>query len=264
MASALVLVGPAAPAHAATNKIVTENALAGAPASQWDIQGAGDTTLQGFTTQLSVAPGETVDFKIDDKSVTGTTNPAPYRIDIYRLGYYGGAGARLVGSIDPTGITQPVQPACTLTDPTGARLLDCGNWGVTASWHVPADAVSGIYIARPTRTADSTRASHIAFVVRDDAGRSDILVQTSDTTWQAYNPYGGYNAYYTANGVDGNAWKLSYNRPFTTRGGELENWLFNAEYPMLLWLERNGYDVSYTTHIDTGLHPERLLEHRTF
>ena len=64
--------------------------------------------------------------------------------------------------------------------------------------------------------------------------------------------------------MDGNAWKLSYNRPFTTRGGELENWLFNSEYPMLRWLESNGYDVSYTTHIDTGLHPERLLDHKVF
>jgi hypothetical protein len=264
VASGLVLTSTATPAHAATNKIVTENALTGNPASQWDVQGAGDVTLQGFTTQLSVAPGENVDFKVDDKSATGTTNPAAYRIDIYRLGYYGGAGARLVATIDPAAITQPVQPACILTDPLGARLLDCGNWAVTASWQVPAGAVSGIYIARPTRTADATQASHIAFVVRDDTGGSDILVQTSDTTWQAYNPYGGYNAYYTANGVDGNAWKLSYNRPFTTRGGELENWLFNSEYPMLLWLERNGYDVSYTTHIDTGLHPERLLGHKTF
>ncbi len=264
LASMLVFVSTAVPAHAATNKIVAENALAGAPAAQWDVQGAGDLTLQGFTTQLSVAPGEKVDFKIDDRSATATTNPASYGIDVYRLGYYGGAGARLVGSIAPSNITQPVQPACTLTDPDGARLLDCGNWAVTASWQVPTDAVSGIYIARPTRTVDATKASHIAFVVRDDTGRSDILVQTSDTTWQAYNPYGGYNAYYTANGEAGNAWKLSYNRPFTTRGGELENWLFNSEYPMLLWLERNGYDVSYTTHIDTGLHPERLLEHTTF
>ena len=41
------------------------------------------------------------------------------------------------------------------------------------------------------------RASHIYFVVRHDESHSDILFQTSDTTWQAYNPYGGYCTYGT-------------------------------------------------------------------
>ena len=30
-----------------------------------------------------------------------------------------------------------------------------------------------------------------------------------------------------------------------------QDWLFNAEYPMVRWLEANGYDVSYTTGVDT-------------
>ena len=73
-----------------------------------------------------------------------------------------------------------------------------------------------------------------------------ILVQTSDSTWQAYNQYGGYSLY----GGPGHAHKVSYNRPFTTRADPIEDWLFNAEYPMVRWLERNGYDVSYFTGID--------------
>ncbi len=252
---------PVAPAHAAgTNEIVTENARTGTPASQWDISGAGDPSIQGYATKLSVDQGETVDFKIDLDVDPVPPTPA-YTIDIYRLGYYGGAGARKVGSVEPTTITAEHQPAC-VHDGDNGDLLDCGNWHVSASWQVPQDAVSGIYIARPTRTDDTSKASHIVFVVRDDDGGSDILFQTSDTTWQAYNPYGGYNAYNTA--ALGTAQKLSYNRPFTTRGGELENWLFNAEFPMLRWLERNGYDVSYTTHIDTGTRPDELLEHKTF
>src|SRR5674476_320984 len=85
VASALVLTSAVTPAYAAGNKITAENALPGNPASQWDITGAGDLTLQGYATQMSVAPGERVDFKIDD--TTGTTPPAVYRVDIYRLGY---------------------------------------------------------------------------------------------------------------------------------------------------------------------------------
>ena len=38
--------------------------------------------------------------------------------------------------------------------------------------------------------------SHIVFVVRDDDGRSELLFQTSDTTWQAYNRFGGNSLYF--------------------------------------------------------------------
>src|SRR4029079_11015083 len=62
----------------------------------------------------------------------------------------------------------------------------------------------------------------------------------------------------------GHAHKVSYNRPFTTRATPTEDWLFNAEYPMVRWLERNGYDVSYSTDVDTDRHGGELLEHRTF
>ena len=74
-----------------------------------------------------------------------------------------------------------------------------------------------------------------------------MLFQTSDTTWQAYNAYGGNSLY--AGGPElesGRAYKVSYNRPFTTRGHRRrEDCVFNAEYPMVRWLEANGYDVSY-------------------
>ncbi len=73
-------------------------------------------------------------------------------------------------------------------------MIDCGNWDVSASWIVPSDATSGIYFAKAVRT-DTGGASHIVFIVRDDAGGSDMLFQTADTTWHAYNTYGGNSLY---------------------------------------------------------------------
>ena len=58
--------------------------------------------------------------------------------------------------------------------------------------------------------------SHIVFVVRNDASHSDILMQTSDTTWQAYNTYGGTDFYLPAT-FNTQAYKVSYNRPVLTR-----------------------------------------------
>ncbi|WP_305784518.1 N,N-dimethylformamidase beta subunit family domain-containing protein [Symbioplanes lichenis] len=245
--------GPAAADACAplVNPVACENSKPGTPASTWDVSGAGSASVQGFSTQISVTPGETVNFKI-------SSSAASYRVDIYRMGYYGGAGARLVASVNPVG--RQTQPACQSQASTG--LVDCGNWAVSASWPVPATAVSGIYFARPTRTDGTSGASHIPFVVRDDASHSDVVFQTSDTTWQAYNQYGGNSLY--VGSPAGRAYKVSYNRPFGTRGTGAEDFVFNAEYPMVRWLEANGYDVSYIAGADTDRAGTLLRNHRAF
>src|SRR5438552_4128032 len=71
------------PCGAPANNIVAENCKPGNPATEWDINGAGDPSIQGFSNDMSVNHGETISFKIK------TDSPA-YRIDIYRMGYYGG------------------------------------------------------------------------------------------------------------------------------------------------------------------------------
>ena len=129
--------GPCAPPLG--NPIVCENQLPGNPASEWDISGAGDSSIQGFATDISVNRGQTVSFKIN-------TNATNYRLDIYRMGYYGGMGARKVATVNPSATLPQNQPNC-LTDAT-TGLIDCGNWAVSASWAVPATAVSGIYFAK--------------------------------------------------------------------------------------------------------------------
>jgi Bacterial Ig domain len=237
------------PCAAPANEIVAENCRTGNPASEWEVNGAGDPSIQGFATDISVDQGQAVQFKVD-------TTASAYRLDIYRLGWYGGDGARFVATVPSSGQSQP---ECLSDGATG--LIDCSNWAPSASWTVPSSAVSGIYFARLVRE-DTGGASHIPFIVRDDDGRSDLLFQTSDTTWQAYNRYGG-NSLYTGSPA-GRAYKVSYNRPFTTREYASEDWVFNAEYPMVRWLERNGYDVSYFTDVDTDRLGAELSEHRVF
>src|SRR5438874_9710392 len=156
----------------AQNAIVVENQLPGSPASQWDLSGPGSTTLQGFTTDISVNHGSTVNFKIQ----SGTNN---WRIDIYRLGYYQGNGARLITTINKTSAQN--QPAPITNSATGE--VDAGNWAVTASWAVPASAVSGVYTAHLVDPTNTSNENHIPFIVRADESTSDVLFQTSDTTW---------------------------------------------------------------------------------
>ncbi|MFG1686363.1 DUF4082 domain-containing protein [Nonomuraea sp. NPDC049269] len=241
-----------------TSVICIENSLPGNPATEWDVQGAGDSSIQGYATQMSATVGETIQFKVD-------TSATAYRMDIYRIGYYGGMGARKMATITPSVAPPQIQPACLRDPPT--QLIDCGNWSLSASWTVPATAVSGVYIGKLVREDGTPGASHIIFVVRDDTRHSDLLVQTSDSAWQAYNAYGGSSLY--TGSSPGRGYKVSYNRPFKTnccpccQGGN-ETWFFRTEYPMVRWLEQNAYDVSYTSSIDTASRPAELLEHKIF
>ena len=284
------------------NRIVEDNELPGSPSSEWDVNGSGDPSIQGFGHEISIDLGETIFFKVK-------TDSTDYRIDIYRMGWYGGLGARLVDTVAPSASLPQSQPD-GLRDPA-TRLYDCGSWAVSASWTAPKDAASGIYFARLVRQdpepepapwrADHSltppaarpeaiahaygalghgrlrialrepRASHIYFVVRDDASRSDILFQTADTTWQAYNRYGGHCTYGRLDpdhprqhGGPPRAYKVSYNRPLETRHYRAVNTVFNAEYPFVRFVESNGYDTSYTTGVDSDRRGELIANHRLF
>jgi hypothetical protein len=251
----------------AANPVVCENALPGTPPSVWEVDGVGDPTIQGYATSMSVNVGGTINFKIDTPS-------SKYHIDIYRLGYYQGDGAREIASdILPTASLPQTQPACDTSSSTGE--IDCGNWSVSASWSVPSDAVSGVYFALLTRddSQDPGGQSQIPFVVTNNASHSDILVPTDDATWEAYNDYGGNSLYtctvscpshdpppggYTA------AYAVSYNRPFdgafTTDNGA--SYLWYSEQQMIMWLEQNGYNVSYTDDANLDSAPSLLLNHK--
>ena len=284
------------------NRIVEENELPGAPSTEWDVNGWGDPSIQGFGHDISIDLGETIHFRIK-------TDSTDYRIDIYRMGWYGGLGARLVDTVAPSVPLPQVQPEGVREPST--HLYDCGNWAVSASWTAPKDAVSGIYFARLVRQdpepdpapwrADHSltppaarpaavahaygslghgrlrialrepRASHIYFVVRDDESRSDLLFQTADTTWQAYNRYGGHCTYGRLDpehprqhGGPPRAYKVSYNRPLETRHYRAVNTVFNAEYPFVRFLEANGYDTSYTTGVDSERRGALIANHRLF
>ena len=244
------------------NAVVVENCLTGD--NDWDLTGGTDSTIQGFASGFSVNVGQTVNFKINTDAIN-------YRIDIYRLGYYGNAGARKITTTTML-LEQPqVQPPCATDSTTG--LVDCGTWGVSATWDTTGQT-SGVFLAKLTRIdggIPATAASHIVFVVRDDSRHAKLLFQTADTTWQAYNSYGGASLYSggpvsnpPVYGGGGRATKVSYNRPFNTRIGAPQSWLFNAEYPMLRWLEMNGYDVSYFSGVDADRSGAEITNHKVF
>ncbi len=243
----------------ATSPVALENARPGH--SDWILTDPAVHEVEGYASATSIQRGQTLRLYIH------STDPR-VTLAIYRMGWYGGTGARLVQRV----ITLPGmrQPMPTPDPVTG--LIEC-NWRLsyqlTTRTDDPQEWLSGIYLAKLTGT--SGKQSYIIFVIREDDRPSDFLFQSSVTTFQAYNNWGGKSTYPSNSLNEQWARKVSFNRPYATsqhpRGGSgtgagefltamsihptrslsTAGW----EYNMVRWLERNEYDVTYNTDIDT-------------
>src|SRR5207244_3444155 len=119
--------------------------------------------------RASVRPGETIDLFVS------TDPPAPFTIDLYRLGYYQGKGGRHLRRLGPfPGKAQP-------TPAVGPqRLREC-QWQKCVSLEVPRSWASGVYLGKISSTRHRYQ-SYLIFIVRDDRA-ADFVFQCSDNTW---------------------------------------------------------------------------------
>lgn len=239
------------------NSIIVENKRTGS-ADWWEPQSTSldYPNVMGFSTKFSYFPGETIEFKIDFNMDCDETL---FELHIYRLGYYGGLGGRLIDTI-PLKCMQ--QKPCYFEE--YSRMVDCQNWKISAKYELPEFLPSGVYLAFVKGNPVTSR-SYIPFVVKKswNSFNSDILFKTSDLTWVAYNKFGGWNVYRGNGSFDfsSRAYKASYNRPFLNRlpkpRGQHENFILGSEFPFLFWLEKFGYDVSYVSCFDVEVLAER-------
>lgn len=240
-----------APAGAGANPVADENARPGT--TLWRRSDAPAPAVEAYASRVSAAPGDTVELHV-------STNPvARYRVEVFRLGWYGGAGGRRVACVPSctTDVAGAARPA-PAPEPNGRVVA---GWPVTDSFTVGTDWVSGYFVANVVLTTGSYagRATMVPFVVKADAARqSAAIVQAAVNTWQAYNPWGGKSLYgYNSTGGQA-AWKVSFDRPF--RAGY--QWFLDWEYPLVRYLEREGIDVAYTTDVDTHREGSELRRHR--
>ena len=174
-----------------------------------------------------------------------------------------------------------------------AALVDAGNWSVTDSWNVPADAVSGVYLARLQRLDANGNpidgaVNQIPFIVRNDgearhrpadlrhdlAGLQRLGRQQRRSRRQLLRRHERQRQLGPDPGAGGfsqdRAYAVSYNRPFITRDGTgpaagAQDYLFGADYAAIYWLEKNGYDVSYISGVDTDrLGADYLKNYKAF
>ncbi|QDV13850.1 hypothetical protein CA51_37410 [Rosistilla oblonga] len=251
---------------AENNRIVAENQRTGT--TDWQLTrvrpnaGRYRTSLvEGYCSEQSLAVGE-------ELKVFISSDPAvPVNLDIYRMGYYGGTGGRLVKTLSNIDtITQPVP------DAGKDRVRQC-KWEPSVSFTIPEDWVSGVYLGKLTTVPEADQPywqSYVIFIVKDDRP-ADFVFQCSDNTWQAYNRWPVNDSLYThPDGPQKPGVAVSFDRPYgmycqifehplSLGSGEFLLW----EFPLCFWMEQQGYDVTYVSNSDL-LNPGEIDRCKTF
>jgi hypothetical protein len=251
---------PTVPRH--TRDFDWTEAFAGAPASVADEnrkRGTGAWMLRGgrarghitgYVASQSIRPGEM------QRVYVYAPRSRWLRIDVYRMGWYGGRGGRLV--LASHRLTPVRQPGCPRHAQTG--LVEC-RWHPSLSFPVPTGLASGAYVVK--MTSDTGAASEAMFVV-ESARPRPLLVQLSTATYEAYNSWGGDSLYPGGRpvGVTGTTQgvEVSLDRPYKTVTGAGQ--LFARDIAMIRFLEREGYDASYTTNPSVDANPGQTLGHK--
>src|SRR5262245_18137726 len=247
------------------NPVVVENQQPGT--SAWDIvSGNGliatdaGAQIKGYASAASVNKGESIAFKV-------SVSPAQtFTIDVYRIGWYGGLGGRLMHHAGPMNGT--TQATCPRNSTTG--LIEC-SWTDSYVLSTQTTWTSGIYLAVLKNAANYQ--NYIIFTVRDDFRVAPLMYQQAVTTYQAYNNWPNdntngkslydFNSYgsATVGGTKG-AVKVSFDRPYLDNGsgGDFFTWEIN----FIRWMEKNGYDITYSTNIETHTDAARILNYRGF
>jgi hypothetical protein len=207
--------------------------------------------IEGYADATSVDRGETVRLFVSTKA-------GSYRVEAYRIGWYGGRQGRLVWKSE----TLPgVHQAEATVDPS-TNMAEA-RWRPSLSVNIDRSWPPGNYLFK--LVAANGYAQYLPLTVRDDDSRAALLVVNAVTTWQAYNRWGGH---ILDEGVDrsgtsgpaGRAEVVSFDRPYENDSGA-GDYLGN-ELPMISLLEKEGYDVNYWTDIDLHSRSGQLANHR--
>lgn len=222
-----------------------ENRLPGTPGWQSTRSGR-NRLIEGYTHAVSVSAGEPV------RVFVSSTAPT-FRIQMLRIGWYGGVGARQVWLSDPV----PGGPQAPARQDPVTRML-------TAPWHVsatvPTDGlVAGDYVLKLIGADGAS--SFTPLVVHETHSSGALLMLNSTLTWLAYNPWGGANTYSASSGgegdtegYEGRSVVASMDRPFARGSGT--GGLFDEEYQLVLAAERLGLKLNYAADADLHATPE--------
>ncbi|MFD5751070.1 N,N-dimethylformamidase beta subunit family domain-containing protein [Streptomyces sp. NPDC127033] len=220
-----------------------ERSRPGSPDWRIRSQGPPDAVL-GYTDRVSVLPGEEFGLHVS------TTAPG-FRVSAYRVGWYGGAQARLVWRSERI-------PGRAQRGPRDARLVRAtqtvrADWDRTLTVRA-AGWPEGAYLLR--LDAENGHQRYVPLIVRSSAGAGRTVLAHAPATWQAYNLWGGRSLYEGPNGGYGSrSLAVSFDRPYDKNGAEK---FLVYERAAVVLAERLGLPLAYTTGPDLHADPAVL------
>lgn len=193
--------------------------------------------VEGWFDKVSATCGDTVGLHLSGNGRNVTVN-------IYRMGYYNGALARLI-------YTQVVNSvpkgAPTITTPEPVNMVYT-KWPVSKFITINANFPTGIYMAR---FDDGSKTGYAPLIVKDNLANSPLLLVASTMSWQAYNTWGGYSLYHGLNATIYDPGRIvSFNRPYDRNG---ESNYIHYEAGLVHAAESASLDIAYTTDNDLDL-----------
>ena len=233
----------AAPRASTGRRKVAENSLPGD--RHWEIRhlGAADA-IMGYAGAASVLTGQSFPLFV-------STTSSGFRVRAFRLGWYGGDGARQVwqsGSLrghrqNAPGLTGSTNTVQTEWDPVIEVPTD--NW--------PA----GAYLLR--LDADSGAQRYVPVWVRSASTAGQVVLKAAIGTWQAYNTWGGYDLYKGRQGSGqsyaNRSLAVSLNRPYDLNGADM---FLTYEGNIVRLAESLGLPLAYATGLDIASDPHLL------
>lgn len=215
----------------------------------WGLRRLGEQhEVEGFTVPSDVLPGQPVDLYL-------SAQRGPVRVEAFRIGWYGGTGARRVLAVARVAV--PDQSRMTQFEPATRTVR--ALWQPTV--RVATDGwPPGAYLFRLTASSGAQR--YMPFVVRSPDTTAAALMVHATTTWQAYNTWGGYSLYYGPGGpIDyaGRSYVVSFDRPYDLNGAAH---FVADELPAVHLVERLNLPVAWTTSTQLDADPRAVMAAR--
>ncbi len=234
--------------------VVAENRLAGT--TSWEIPPSHEGGIEGFANENYVAVGQHVTLYV-------SSTARRFGVVAYRMGYYGGTGARRIWS---SGVLRGhVQRQCRLTPVI--NMTSCADWSPSVTVTISKSFVQGDYLFKLTGGGDQQ--AYVPLTVWDPTSRATYLIMNRTFVEEGWNAFGGYS-YYQGLGpcspgvpvypVCNRARVVSFDRPYDTGNGASD--FFGDEYPLIRFCEQHGLDVTYVTDVTVTQHPDIVARHR--
>lgn len=221
-----------------------------APQTEQDLPGDADwrltsvgpqNAIEGYTDKVSVLPGDQV-------GLYASTTSTGFSVNAYRVGWYGGAEARLVWQSGPVPGKQQAAAQMAAPTKTVRAAWDKSLSFSTSGWP------EGVYLLRLDAANGHQR--YVPLVVRSASGAGKTVLMHAPATWQAYNLWNEYNLYQGANGDYGTrSFVVSFDRPYDDVGAEK---FMVYERAAVVLAERLGLPLAYTTGLDVHTDPTVL------